>query len=41
VLFALVCLTKNTGVDLEAALDEALDKYRQRLTLGGDAASGG
>jgi len=41
VLFALVCLTKNTGVDLEAALDEALDKCRQRLTLRGDAASGG
>jgi NTP pyrophosphatase (non-canonical NTP hydrolase) len=40
VLFALVCLANSTGVDLEAALGGALDKYRERLALGGDAGSG-
>ena len=30
----------STGVDLEAALDEALGKYRERFALGGDAGSG-
>jgi len=40
VLFALVCLANDTGVDLESALDGALDKYRRRLTLGEDAGSG-
>ncbi len=39
-LFALVCLANDSGVDLEAALDGALDKYRQRLTVGDDAESG-
>jgi NTP pyrophosphatase (non-canonical NTP hydrolase) len=37
VLFALMCLAKSTYVDLEAALD----KYRERMTLGDDAGSGG
>ncbi len=40
VLFALVCLANDTGVDLEAALDGALGKYRERLARGGDAGSG-
>ena len=39
-LFALVCLANSTGVDLEAALNAALEKYRERLALGGDAGSG-
>jgi NTP pyrophosphatase (non-canonical NTP hydrolase) len=40
VLFALVCLAKSTAVDLEAALNGALDKYRERMALGDDAGSG-
>jgi len=40
VFFALVCLANSTGVDLEAALDGALGKYRERLALGDDAGSG-
>ena len=40
VLFALVCLANSTGVDLEAALDETLCKYRERIALGDDAGSG-
>ena len=39
--FVLACLANDTGVDLEAALDGALGKYRERLLLGGDAGSGG
>jgi NTP pyrophosphatase (non-canonical NTP hydrolase) len=39
--FSLICLANSTGVDLEAALDGALDKYRRRLALGGDPGSGG
>jgi NTP pyrophosphatase (non-canonical NTP hydrolase) len=39
VLFVLVCLANGTGVDLEAALNGALGKYRQRLALGDDAGS--
>ncbi len=39
-LFALVCLANSTGVDLEAALVGTLEKYRERLALGGDAGSG-
>jgi hypothetical protein len=30
----------GTGVDLGAALDEALGKYRERFTPGGDVGSG-
>ncbi len=30
----------SSGVDLEAALDEALGKYRERFALGGDVGSG-
>ena len=39
-LFALVCLANSTGVDLEAALNGTLEKYRERLALGGEAGSG-
>ena len=39
-LFALVCLANSTGVDLEAALNAALEEYRGRLDLRGDARSG-
>jgi NTP pyrophosphatase (non-canonical NTP hydrolase) len=39
-LFALVCLANSTGVDLEAALKAALEKYRGRLEFRGDAGSG-
>lgn len=40
VFFSLICLANGTDVDLEAALDGALNKYRERLALGGDAGSG-
>lgn len=40
-LFALICAANGTGVNLAIALDKTLDKYRQRLDLGGDAGSGG
>ncbi len=39
-LFALVCLANSTGVDLESALVGTLEKYRERIALGGDAGSG-
>jgi NTP pyrophosphatase (non-canonical NTP hydrolase) len=39
-LFSLICLANSTGVDLEVALAGALEKYRERLALGGDAGSG-
>ncbi len=38
-LFALVCLANSTGVDLEAALAGALQKYRERFALGGGTGS--
>lgn len=41
VLFSLVCLANSTGVDLEVALQRALDKYEARLRRGADAGSGG
>jgi NTP pyrophosphatase (non-canonical NTP hydrolase) len=31
VFFSLICLANSTGVDLATALDEALNKYRERL----------
>jgi NTP pyrophosphatase (non-canonical NTP hydrolase) len=40
VLFTLMCLANSTAVDLEAALEGALDKYRERMALGNDAGSG-
>jgi NTP pyrophosphatase (non-canonical NTP hydrolase) len=38
--FSLICLANSTNVDLDQALDKALEKYRQRLTTRGDAGSG-
>jgi len=40
VFFALVCLANSTGVDLEEALERALDRYRERLAQKGDPGSG-
>ena len=40
VFFSLACLANSTGVDLEAALRGALEKYERRLHAGGDAGSG-
>lgn len=39
-LFALLCLANRTGVDLDAALAAALDKYAARLATRGEAGSG-
>ena len=40
VLFSLVCLANVTGVDLDSAIGQAMDKYEQRLASKGDAGSG-
>ena len=40
ILYSLTCVANSTGVDLEAALNEALDKYEGRLAQKGDAGSG-
>jgi len=40
VFFSLLWLANSTGVDLEAALDDVLAKYRQRMAFKGDAGSG-
>lgn len=39
VLFPLLCVANSTGVDLDAALREALEKYERRLAAKGDAGS--
>ncbi len=41
VFFSLVCLANSTGVDLEATLDGALEKYRTRFAGRGGIGSGG
>jgi hypothetical protein len=38
--FVVRAAANSTGVDLEAALDEAVSKYRERFALGGDVGSG-
>ncbi len=38
--FTLVCVANSTGVNLEAALDNALARYAARLAERGDAGSG-
>lgn len=38
-LFALICLANATGVDLGKALDQVLEKYRDRLDATGDPGS--
>jgi len=40
VFFSLICLANATNVNLDQALDGALEKYRQRLAGRGDAGSG-
>lgn len=38
--FSLLCVANLTGVDLDEALERALDKYEDRLERRGDAGSG-
>jgi NTP pyrophosphatase (non-canonical NTP hydrolase) len=40
VFFSLICLANATNVDLDRALEGALEKYGQRLAGRGDAGSG-
>ena len=39
VMFALVCLANQTNVNLQDALDGALEKYRARIAARGQASS--
>ncbi len=39
VFFALICLSNNTGVDLEVGLERAVEKYRRRLRTTGTVGS--
>ncbi len=39
VFFSLVCLANSSGVDLEQALDKALQKYARRIENSGEAGS--
>ncbi|HZY66878.1 MAG TPA: MazG nucleotide pyrophosphohydrolase domain-containing protein [Rubrobacteraceae bacterium] len=41
VLFTAVCLANSTGVNLEAALQRVLNKYKERLHREGGPGSGG
>lgn len=38
--FSLLCLAEASGVDLDAALESVLEKYRRRLEQRGSAGSG-
>ncbi|MBN1260363.1 MAG: nucleotide pyrophosphohydrolase [Anaerolineae bacterium] len=40
VTFALLCLAHSTGIDLDAALAQTLEKYTRRLAATGAADSG-
>ena len=40
VFFALICLANSTGVELEASLEDALQKYRNRLEGSSSVGSG-
>lgn len=40
VFFSLVCIANSAGVNLELALEDAMEKYSQRLAVSGDAGSG-
>ncbi len=40
-LFALLCLADESGVDAETALDQALERYRQRIERSGQPGSNG
>jgi NTP pyrophosphatase (non-canonical NTP hydrolase) len=39
-LFSLACLANSTGVNLETAMEDVLEKYEARLKEKGDAGSG-
>lgn len=39
--FSLICIANSTGINLEEALQQALQKYEQRLARKGDVGSGG
>ena len=41
IYFSLICIANSTGVNLEAALGAALEKYRQRLASIGNPGSEG
>ena len=40
VMFSLTCVANSTGVDLEKALTEVLEKYRERIARTRQAGSG-
>ncbi len=40
VFFSLICLANSSGVNLDAVLTAALDRYQARLSESGDAGSG-
>lgn len=40
VLFSLICIANNTDIDLEKALNTALNKYRKRFKENGQFGSG-
>lgn len=40
VLFSLICLANSTGVDLDGALAQTLEKYQRRMAERGTAGSG-
>lgn len=41
VIYSLICVANNTSIDMEKALQKALDKYKKRLALKGDLGSEG
>lgn len=40
VMFSFICLANSTGIDLEHALKNALNKYKDRIDKSGTAGSG-
>jgi len=40
VFFSLICVANSTGINLESALNEALNKYKRRFALKGNLGSG-
>lgn len=39
VMFSLACIANSTGVNLEKALEDALEKYEKRIAVKGSAGS--
>ena len=39
VLFTLICMANKTGVDLEVALDKAINKYQNQINEKGKISS--